>query len=452
MKIKLFFIMLIGALATHSQNLSEKRVLSLEECINSALDQNIQIRQAENNLLVSKAKRFQAISNYLPRIGASGGYYIRNGNFFDNTVDRFITETTKSFSVGASANMVLFNGLNNKHNVQSSFHNFRASEATLENRKLNVEADVLVAYLSILMDQENVRISEQRIELLDAQLERALKRESVGVGNLEAVYNLQSQLANEKLNKVKLSNIIQSDFLQLIQLLQVDPTEVYEIEQFGQFDDLALTELDSYDVVLNEALGFSPQLRGANSSFQSAKYNYFMAHSNFLPSVSAYYAYGTGYSSNGAINPDTGQPEADANFVTQLGYNIQPSIGIEFNIPIFSRYNNRTTFQTAKVDMMNAELDIELARITITNTVQQVYQDLIAAQSTYSAAKENLEALEQSFNYSKKRYEIGNTDFYTYLESLNNKNRAELELVNAKYSIVFRKKILELYRGQSSEE
>lgn len=444
--------MLIGALATHSQNLSEKRVLSLEECINSALDQNIQIRQAENNLLVSKAKRFQAISNYLPRIGASGGYYIRNGNFFDNTVDRFITETTKSFSVGASANMVLFNGLNNKHNVQSSFHNFRASEATLENRKLNVEADVLVAYLSILMDQENVRISEQRIELLDAQLERALKRESVGVGNLEAVYNLQSQLANEKLNKVKLSNIIQSDFLQLIQLLQVDPTEVYEIEQFGQFDDLALTELDSYDVVLNEALGFSPQLRGANSSFQSAKYNYFMAHSNFLPSVSAYYAYGTGYSSNGAINPDTGQPEADANFVTQLGYNIQPSIGIEFNIPIFSRYNNRTTFQTAKVDMMNAELDIELARITITNTVQQVYQDLIAAQSTYSAAKENLEALEQSFNYSKKRYEIGNTDFYTYLESLNNKNRAELELVNAKYSIVFRKKILELYRGQSSEE
>lgn len=452
MKIKLLLLLLLGFIVVKAQNPAEKQTLTLEECINSALAQNVQVKQAANDLLVSKAKRFQAISNYLPRIGASGGYYIRNGNFFDNTVDRFITETTKSFSVGASANMVLFNGLNNLHNMQSAFHTYKASEAALDGQKLSVEADVLTAYLSILMDQENLRISEQRIVLLDAQLERAVKRESVGVGNLEAVYNLQSQVANEKLNKVKLGNILQSDFLQLIQILQMDPSQGYEIEQFGELNDLDLSQIESYDQILNDALGFSPQLRSANSSFESARYNYYMAHSNFLPSISAYYAYGTGYSSNGAINPDTGLPEANADFITQLGYNIQPSIGIEFNIPIFTRFNNRTTYQTAKVGMMNAELDIELARITITNTVQQVYQDLIAAQSTYQAAKENLEALDQSFNYSKKRYETGNTDFYTYLESLNNKNRAELELVNAKYSIVFRKKILELYRGQSSNE
>jgi outer membrane protein len=61
--------------------------------------------------------------------------------------------------------------------------------------------------------------------------------------------------------------------------------------------------------------------------------------------------------------------------------------------------------------------------------------------------KDNLVALNQSFEYVKTRYENGNTDFYTYLESLNNKNRAEVELVNAKYSIVFRKKILGVYRG-----
>lgn len=451
MKSLLMLLMLVSSLAIYAQDV-DTDVLTLKECINMALERNIQVRQAENNLIVARAQRFQTIFNYLPSVGARGGYYIRNGNFFDNSVDRFITETTRSLSMGASADIVLFNGLSNKHNLQSAVHRLNSSEADLENQKLSVEANVLSAYLNILMDQENLTISDQRIDLLEAQKERAIKRESVGVGNLEVVYNLQSQVANEKLNNVTLTNRLQSDFLTLIQVLQLNPNDNYEIEQFKNIDEMELVQLEGYDQVLSDALTFSPQLQSANSSFEASKYNYYMTQANFLPSVSAYYAYVTGYSSNGAINPDNGQPEPDADFVTQLGYNIQPSIGIEFNIPIFSRLNNRTTFQTAKVGMLNAQLDIESARISIANTVQQVYQDLIAAQSTYTAAKENLEALDQSFNYSKKRYETGNTDFYTYLESLNNKNNAELQLVNAKYSIVFRQKILELYRGQRETE
>ena len=97
--------------------------------------------------------------------------------------------------------------------------------------------------------------------------------------------------------------------------------------------------------------------------------------------------------------------------------------------------------------MLNAELFTRQTELDMINTVQAVYLDLIAAQSTYNAAYENLEALEQSFSFVSKRYDTGNTDFYTYLESLNNKNRGEIELVNSRYSIVFRKKILDLYKG-----
>lgn len=452
MKNILFLIFLLCSMSLSAQSEQQAEKLSLTECINTALDNNIQIQQAENNLIVAKATRFQTIFNYLPRIGASGGYYIRNGNYFDNAVDRFITETTRSFSMGASASVVLFNGFNNKHSLQSAVHNFRSSEANLDGQKLDVEANVLSAYMNILMDKENLEVSSQRIDLLQAQYERAVKRESVGVGNLEDVYNFQSQVANEKLNNVNLSNQLQSDYLTLIQILQLDPSQKYQIEEFGDLDDVELTAIDSYSEVLSDALGFSPQLKSANSAFESARYDYYSAHSVFIPSISAYYAYGTGYSSNGAINPDNGQFEADADFTTQLGYNIQPNMGFEFNIPIFTRFNNRTTFQTAKVGMLNAQLDVESARVNITNIVQQVFQDLVAAQSTYRAAQENLLALEQSYEYAKKRYETGNTDFYTYLESLNNKNNAEIQLVNAKYGIIFRQKILDIYRGQESNE
>jgi outer membrane protein len=79
--------------------------------------------------------------------------------------------------------------------------------------------------------------------------------------------------------------------------------------------------------------------------------------------------------------------------------------------------------------------------------MQQAYLDLVAAISTYEAARENLTALEQSFKFSEIRYNSGHTDFYSYLESLNNKNRAEIDLINSRYSFLFRKRILEIYQG-----
>ena len=98
--------------------------------------------------------------------------------------------------------------------------------------------------------------------------------------------------------------------------------------------------------------------------------------------------------------------------------------------------------------MMNAELQNDQAVLSVTNAAQSDYLDLVSAQTSYQTAEENFEALSQTFEFIKKRFETGNTDFYSYLESLNNKNRAEAQLINAKYTIVLRERILDLYRGK----
>ena len=134
-----------------------------------------------------------------------------------------------------------------------------------------------------------------------------------------------------------------------------------------------------------------------------------------------------------------------------MDFNQFEYLNFSLSLPLFSRFQNHNAIQVAKLNMANAELDTQQANLTATNTVQTVYLDLIAAQNTYRSASENLVALQQSFEFMEKRYQTGNSDFYTYLESLNNKNRAEVQLVNAKYSIVLRRKILDLYRGSSTD-
>ena len=100
--------------------------------------------------------------------------------------------------------------------------------------------------------------------------------------------------------------------------------------------------------------------------------------------------------------------------------------------------------------MLNSRLQNDQAILNVTNAAQRDYLDLVAAQTSYQTAEENFEALNQTFEFIKKRFETGNTDFYSYLESLNNKNRAEGQLINAKYTIILRKRILDLYRGKSN--
>jgi outer membrane protein len=299
----------------------------------------------------------------------------------------------------------------------------------------------------VVLDKENIIISKDRIELLEAQLDREQKRESVGVGNLDLVYSFKSQVATEKLNLVNMDNRLKSDQLVLLQALGVDLSDEYEIAPYNFKEEEVLLEAETFEGVLKTSLEYAPGVKRAQANLKASLYNFKMAKSAYLPTVSLFGSYGSNYSSNGALNPDSGALEENAGFFDQLGYNKNKFFNFSLNVPIFGNWRTRNRTQIARIGMINSELDFKQSELTITNGVQRVYLDLIAAQSTYQAAIENLVSLNQSYEFVKTRYENGNTDFFTYLESLNNKNRAEIQLANSKYSIVFRKKILDVYKG-----
>lgn len=443
----LFSTMLVMALLAGAQD-EEVTVLTLDDCITTALERNIQLKQAKNNLLIAESNRFQAIMNFFPSVSAGINYDYFFGNFFDTNAARQVSETTSSSNPNLSANMVLFNGLSNHFQLSQTKQAQVAASESIKNTELNLESNILAYYLSVILDKENIKIAQERVDLLQAQLEREKKRESVGVGNLESVYNFQGQLANQKLTLNNLQNTLQRDLLVLFQSMQLDPNAgEYSVEAYDVQEAELLLEADPFDLVLEESLNSSPALKAANASYKASKFQMHMARAQRYPTVTAFGRIGSNYSTNGARNPTNGDFEPNATFSEQMDFNKFEYVNFSLNIPIFTRFQTSNTIQVAKVGMANAELDVAQSMNTITNLVQTAYLDLVSAQNTYISAKENLEATSQTFEFMKKRFETGNTDFYTYLESLNNKNRAELELVNSKYSIVFRKKILELYRG-----
>lgn len=443
----IFGIVFLFTITSQAQQAQEVRELTLDECISIAMEKNINLKRARNNEISARANRFQAIMNFFPSVSARINYDYFFGNFFDQNAARQVSETTNSSNPNLSSSVTLFNGFSNQYNLKQRVSEQRAAEAAVDNAQLTVKSDIMTFYLNAVLSQENLRIAEDRVELLEAQLYREEKRVSVGVGNLDAVYNLRSLLSNEKQSLITSKNTVASSQLTLVQAMQLDPSINYKIAPEAIVEDDLMIELDPFDVILSEALNVNPAIEQADAGKEAARYAFKRTSATQLPTISAFGQLGSNYSSNGARNPETGDFEPDATFSDQLEFNQFEYLNFSLNIPIFNRFQTRRDIQVAKVGVLNAGLDYDLAKNTVINLVQRVYLDMLNAQTTYQSAKENLEAQQAIFDFIKKRFETGNTDFNNYQESLTNKNRAELQLVNAKYSIVFRQQILDLFRG-----
>ncbi|UXP34016.1 TolC family protein [Reichenbachiella agarivorans] len=425
-----------------------KQVLTLDQCMKIAMQNNIELKRVKNNALIANANYFQRMMEFLPSIDLYANYDLYNGTFFDNTAARQVTSVTNSSNPSIRANWTVFNGFSNHYQLKAANNNKEATSFAIEEQVQTVESNVLAAYLSVVLDKENIKISEDKINLLQSQLEREKKRNEIGVGNLEQVYNFQSQLANENLTLVNRKNLLLTDMLRLLQTLQLEVSDNYDVAPYEFGDDLALMEKEKFAEVLESSLSYSPGIKRATHSAESASMLFKSSRAQYLPTVALSGQVGSSYSSNGARNPENGMVDSHASFSDQMNWNRYDYLNLSVTVPVFYRGRLRNDTQVAKLNLENANLDLQQTELDVTNTIQQVYVNLTSAQATYKAAEDNLVALNQSFEYVETRYEHGNTDFYTYLESLNNKNRAEIELVNAKYMIVFRQKILDVYRGQ----
>lgn len=260
---------------------------------------------------------------------------------------------------------------------------------------------------------------------------------------MEQVYNFRSQVAQQELRIVDLRNQLQSAKLTLIQLLLLDPLDQYEFEGITASDDELEAELESYQSVYDKSRDFSPALKSAQFNLEASKKSYKIEQFNWMPSISVGASYGTNWTSN--------IKGADGNVLDiseQLRNNVAKGARFNLNVPLFTRFQNRTRMQQQKINYLNAELTLQDTENDLRNQVQQAYLDLLNAKESYKAAKESLLNLNTSFEFSKNRYENGTIDFVTYLVSLNGKNNGELELTRATYSILFRKLILDIYTGE----
>lgn len=446
---KLIYSSLFAILAAFSAY--GQKVLTLEECINIALDNNINIKTARNNAISARAGYNQSKFDFLPSLSAGASHSWNEGLQFDNTSGSLVNTTTLSGGGSVGANMNIFNGFQTSLNVKRNKYLYEASEKAIEGSIQAAEAQIVVQFLNVISTRENLKIQEQTKSLLQEQLSREEKREAAGVGNMEQVYNFRSRVAAQNLVIVNQRNLLESTKLALIQLLLLDPSDNYEFAGITLNDAQLEEEIADYASIYDKSLEYSPALKSAELNLKASSKSLKMAQLGWLPTLSVRASYGSGWSSNVKARDANGDfilPIRVESLGTQFENNVSKSATFNLNVPLFSRFRNRTNAQQSKIQMLNSELTLEQTKNTLTNQVQQAYLDLVNAKTSYVAAQESMESLNTAYEFAKNRYESGTIDFVTYLTSLNGKNNGELELARSKYAILFRQLIIDIYTGE----
>lgn len=135
---------------------------TLEECIQYAKDNNIQIKQQSLDIDDAKLVKKQAILNYFPSIGVGSDYNTTFGRVLDPTTYEFVENRVGSdVNISSQASVNVFSGMNNLHTKRRSNLNIHIAMENIEKIKNDLSLNVTKSYLELLIAEENVKIPKE---------------------------------------------------------------------------------------------------------------------------------------------------------------------------------------------------------------------------------------------------------------------------------------------------
>lgn len=383
---------------------------ALEQCINYALENNLTIKQYELNSRYQQNQLQQSKNNRLPSLSAniSQGVSFGRSLTIENTYESF---ASTSSNLSANSSVVIWQGgvLNNTIK-QRSYENEAAIEE-LNKAKDDIILNIAALYLDVLLAQELVDVAKQQVQQTGEQI--TLTKQMVDAGNVArgTLLEIESQLAREQLEVVNAENELKLALLNLTQLLELENYEDFSIVK-PVFPELkAQLSLSASDEVYNKAVEIRPEIKRAGYQLKSSKAQLDVAYGGFMPTLSASAGIYDNY-----LN--TNQREVP-DFFDQLSDNHRESIELNLNIPIFSRFANRTSVNNAKLQVEQQKLELENVKKELRKQIEQAHANAVAAFNRYVANKKAVKSMQESFRYIEEKYNAGRVNTVEYSDCKN---------------------------------
>jgi outer membrane protein len=419
---------------------------SLEECINYAYENNLQIKRQELNVDYNKNNYSQSKFSTLPNLNGQWNHSFSSGKTIDNSkeIPRYVNESYWSGNMGVNSNLNVFAGLTILNDIKQKKYKFLQSQSDLEKTKNDIAMNLTLGYLNILFAKEQVDVAKNKLEVTSLQAERTRKLMEVGNVAQGEYFAIKAQESNDKLTLVNQLNVLEIAYLDMTQYLDLDSAEGFDIVVPENLEVELLTPPQSVEIIYGKALDNMPQIRSAEFELKSAEKDLAKAWGQVSPSIGIN---GGLYSYYSALATDVLNPTADYPYTTQLKDYFNKQVGIGITVPLFNRLQVKNSISNAKLGVMNTQLMLDQAKLGLYKEIQQAHADARAAMEEYNSSLEAVKSNQEAFKYAQQKLEVGLMNSVDFNVTKNNLITAESAMIQAKYKYIFRLKILDFYMG-----
>ncbi len=451
---------------------AQENKMSLKQCIETALANNIEVKQSGLQTAAAEVNLNQAKSNLLPNLNGEFGFGFNQGRNVDPITNNYINQQLASSNVGLSSGVVLFNGLRLQNLIKRNGFSRDAAKLDEQQAKDNLKLNVILAYLQVLSNEDILAIGLAQLEVTKKQVERMDILVKEGAAGNYQLSDLKGQQANEAVAIINSENLLQQSKLELCQLMNINYNSELQLEKTDVEIPAAVYANSAAEVYRNALENFA-QVKVNKAKIKSAATDIKVSKAAFFPTLSLNGNLFSNYSSlartftpttitqvptgdyiiiGGNQNPVLQQQQnyeyKKTAYATQLNNNLGTYIGINLQIPLFNRFQTKNNIKLSKINLSNTELESDNQNLQLNKDIEQAYLNMKASFERYKVLAEQVINFEQSFEAAEIRLNTGVINPTEYLISKNNLDRAKLNVTQAKYEYNFRTKVLDYFQGK----
>lgn len=441
---KLTFILSLTVLTGLSTTTLAQEVITIQQAVENTLKNNLTIKQAQFSAALSDENLRQSKNALLPNLNGSVSPNLTFGRGLDQTTFQVTNQTSLYTSAGLSTNVDLFQGYAKINQIKQDKLLLDADKTNIEKVKNDLILQVVTAYMQILFNKDLLKASQQQLEVAKQTANREQALLDAGNKTLADVSQAKSLLATAELNVTNAQNSLSISYLTLNQLMELPSNYKFDVQAPLINSEAQVSSSQDVNEVYNSALNTFPDIKIANLRSLASKEAINIAKSNYYPRLSL----GAGLNTSYSYQFDYSGLTPQQSFTDQINQRLGQSVGMSLQIPIFNGFSARSSVRRAKITYQNTLVQEQLTKNNLNKVVSQAVLDLKAAESRYISTQNAFNAQKDAFYVVEQRYNVGLVNSLDYSTSQTNRNKAEIDMIQAKYDLIFRAKVIDYYLGR----
>ncbi len=346
------------------------------------------------------------------------------------------SKTTQSGNYGINAAWTVWNGGRREATIKRAELETERTAKLAESTALSLEEQITSLYIQILYSQHALRMNENLLANDKALLERGKEMLNAGQISKSDLAQLESNAANGEYDVVNARTQITSLLTSLKQLLELPPSEPFDIQDITLSEQEVRLPVEDKYAVYQTALARRPEIAALKLAAEQSELQTKTARAGRMPSISLTAGLGDNHVSG-----------SENNFWKQMKLGFAANMGISLSIPILDNRSARSAVERAKIGEHTAQLDLKEGEKSLWATIENHWTAAVTNQQKFVAATASAKSAQTSYDYTAEAFRLGTKNIADLTQSRDNLLRAQNEMIQAQYLTLLYKELLKLYNS-----